>query len=146
MAELSAIRTIIGLAGAVAKLTIVLHDLASTICSADPDVRVTATDLPLLLRLEGSTLERARSSRYSLSEVSRTRPMTKKLTQGLPRMTMDSSKRWDRRKTTAKSRAKARAGGGDDESSTVRQKNITFEKVFSHALKSTGPLPCRQQA
>jgi hypothetical protein len=75
MAEIGAIASIIGVAGAGAKLSIVLFDFASTVGSAGLEIRQIGTEISLfcsvLVQLQ-STLTRAKGYRYSISAIDTT--------------------------------------------------------------------------
>lgn len=74
-AELGTLSAIISIATFGAQTSMVLYDLASTIVSAKRDVTVVAQNIALfcsVLKNVGSTLEKARSKRFSISAISTT--------------------------------------------------------------------------
>ncbi|KIM94409.1 hypothetical protein OIDMADRAFT_60736 [Oidiodendron maius Zn] len=75
MAEIGAIASIIGVAGAGAKLSIVLFEFASTVGSAGLEVRQIGIDISLfcsVLKQLQSTLTKAKAYRYSISAIETT--------------------------------------------------------------------------
>ena len=75
MAELGAIASIVGIAGAGAKLSISLYQFAETVGSARNEVRTIGTEISLfsaVLKQLHSTLTKARNFRYSITAIETT--------------------------------------------------------------------------
>jgi hypothetical protein len=84
MAELGAIASIVGIAAAGAKISMTLYELGSTVRSAKRDINKVAVSIATfcsVLQQLASTLEKARSARFSVSAIETTQEILDRCTE-----------------------------------------------------------------